>query len=284
VSFTGMLTPAAGLALLIALAAPAAADQAATPWVEGYGSKARLLAGTAVRVAQSPRVITGVEISMSQGWKTYWRTPGDSGGLPPHFDWSGSVNLASAKVLYPAPRRFKDAFGDSVGYTGSVTFPIEVRAADPAKPIELRLSLNYGVCHEICVPADAKLALHIPAGGSAASSPEIAAALAAVPRPSGERRPQDPELRMSEAHLAGDKPRLVLEAVFPAAAASGDLFVEAPDGVYVPLPARTGEQSDRVRFEVDLTQGTEPDTLRGKALLVTMVSDAGQSEARWTIK
>lgn len=280
----GMSNVLVALALIMAVGAPAAADQVATPWVEGHGSKVRLLAGGAMSGANSPRLLAGVEVRMTPGWKTYWRSPGDSGGLAPHFDWSGSVNVASAKVLYPAPRRFRDAAGDSVGYAGTVVFPIEIRPADPTKPMELRLSLDYGICREICVPAEAKMALPLSAGGTAASSPEIVAALAAVPRTSDERQPQDPRLAMSEAHLGAEKPRLVLEAVFPAAAASGDLFIEAPDGIYVPLPARTGGDADSVRFEVDLTQGAEPESLKGKTLLVTMVSDAGQSEARWTIK
>jgi DsbC/DsbD-like thiol-disulfide interchange protein len=272
------------LALTMTVGAQAAADPVATPWVEGHGSKVRLLAGGAAPGASSPGLLAGVEVRMAPGWKTYWRSPGDSGGLAPHFDWSGSVNVASAKVLYPAPRRFKDAAGDSVGYAGTVVFPIEIRPANPTKPMELRLSLDYGICREICVPAEAKMALSLPAGGAAASSPEIVAALAAVPRKSDERQSQDPRLAMSEAHLGSEKPRLVLEAVFPAAAASGDLFIEAPDGIYVPLPARTGEEANTVRFEVDLTQGAEPESLKGKTLVVTMVSDAGQSEARWTIK
>lgn len=270
------------MGILAACSAPLAAAPVATPWAEGHGSKARLLAGT-VESDQSPQVYAGVEVSMSQGWKTYWRMPGDSGGLPPHFDWSGSVNLQSAKVLYPAPRRFKDAAGDSVGYVGSVLFPVEIRPKDATKPVELRLSFEYGICREICVPAQAKLTLPIPAGGAATSSPEIASALATVPRPSTGQQPQAPTLRSSEAHLQGDRPRLVLEAVFPGAAATGDLFIEAPDGIYVPLPARTANQGDSVRFEVDLSDA-EPQALRGKTVIVTMVSETGQSEARWTIK
>ena len=46
--------------------------------------------------------LAGVEITLAEGWKTYWRTPGDA-GVPPLFDWTGSTNVAAIKVRYPAP-------------------------------------------------------------------------------------------------------------------------------------------------------------------------------------
>lgn len=276
---------AAVLTASLALGAEAEAGPLATPWVEAHGAQARLIAGSVTpRKTGESNLAAGLAINLSPGWKTYWRSPGDSGGLPPHFDWSASVNLDAAKVLYPAPRRFRDAIGDSVGYSGPVVFPIEIRPKDPAKPVELRLSLSYGICREICVPAEAELALTIPAGAIIPASPEITAALLAVPRGPDERQPDDPSLVSNEARLDGNSPKLVLQARFPGAAASGDMFIEGPDGAYVPLPRRTTEQGDTAWFEVDLTQGVEPEELRGKTVRITMVSDFGQSEAYWTIE
>lgn len=273
------------LAAWVVLSVGVQASPLASPWVEAHGAKARLVAGTAaVDGADGPRVFAGVAVSMSQGWKTYWRSPGDSGGLPPHFDWSRSLNLAKAEVRYPAPRRLKDALGDSIGYSHEVIFPVEIVPEDPSKPVDLHVALYYGICHEICVPAEAELSLHIPVGATLPRSPEISAALAAVPRGASERRPRDPALKMSEASLEGDRPKLVLEAVFPDAAVSGDMFIEGPDGAYVPLPVRVAEKGDTVRFAVELTQGADVEELRGKTVRITMVSGAGQSEAYWTIE
>ena len=71
----------------------------------------------------------------------------------------GEANLAAATVLYPAPKRFSDRAGDTVGYKGTVVFPVRLTAKDPGKPIDLRLSLEYGVCKEICIPAEAALSI-----------------------------------------------------------------------------------------------------------------------------
>jgi DsbC/DsbD-like thiol-disulfide interchange protein len=229
--------------------------------------------------------VAGIEIKLADGWKTYWRMPGDAGGIPPSFDWTGSTNLAAATVLYPAPLRLKDPEGDSVGYKAGVVFPVEVTPKDAAQPIELRLALEYGICREICVPTEAKLALSIPPQTTGNLPSAIATALAAVPRAAGGHRKTDPELLRANATLAGEKPSLVFEAAFPGGADGADLFVEAPDGIFVSLPKRVGEASGNVvRFEVDLDPGVEPEELRGKTLVLTMVSDAGQSETTWKVE
>ena len=64
----------------------------ASPWVELANARVRLLAGPAdMRAGQS--YLAGVELLLADGWKTYWRMPGDA-GVPPSFDWAGSRNVA----------------------------------------------------------------------------------------------------------------------------------------------------------------------------------------------
>ena len=101
------------------------------------------------------------------------------------------------------------------------------------------LALEFGVCREICIPAEAKfsLALH-PAGMSGSPSPAVLAALERVPRRGASRRADDPQLKSATASLEGAAPRLTIAAHFPRDSQSADLFIEAPDGLYVPLPKR----------------------------------------------
>ena len=104
----------------------------ASPWVELHAARVRLLAGPpAVKSAKS--YLAGVEITLAEGWKTYWRTPGDA-GVPPTFDWAGSTNLATIKVGYPAPRRMQEPGAETIGYTSAVIFPVEVVPRDAASP------------------------------------------------------------------------------------------------------------------------------------------------------
>ena len=103
--------------------------------------------------------MAGVELQLPEGWKTYWRFPGEAGGVPPSFDWSKSTNLESAQVLYPAPKRFTDKAGDTIGYKGTVVFPVRLKPKDAVEADRPASRSHYGVCKDICIPAEAELAL-----------------------------------------------------------------------------------------------------------------------------
>lgn len=257
------------------------ASEAATSWVESYNSKVRLLAG---RVAdeRGPRMLAGVEMALAAGWKTYWRNPGDSGGVPPRFTFDQSHNVMSVRALLPAPKRMADASGDAVGYSGSVTFPIEIVAKDPAKPVRLVVNFEYGICREICVPAEARLELEIgPEAGGALPQP-IAAALKRVPAPPGQAQVGDPALVSVRADVTGPSPKIVAAVAYPAGSTGADAFVEAPDGIYLPMPKKSGDDGrGTVTFEIDLSSGIDLVELRGKPLLFTLVSASRQAEAIW---
>lgn len=267
---TASVTPASG---------PSAQSSiSATSWIELHASRARLIAGPAMTA--NGRYLAGLEIVMADGWKTYWRMPGDS-GVPPSFDWAGSANVAATKVLYPAPMRMPEAGGVAIGYKQSVLLPIEITPQDPAKPVVLKLALEFGVCREICIPATATFDLSIPAAPQGAAAPEIAAAIERVPRPQEGRRKDDPALKGVTVSREGPSPQLVIEAQFAGDAAGADVFIEAPEGIYVPMAKRVGiGPAGVLRFESDLGRDLAQD-LKGKTLTVTLVSEAGATEARW---
>jgi len=278
---------AAGLVLAIAVMRGATAEaDLASPWVELANARVRLLAGPAEMPA-GQSFLAGVELRLADGWKTYWRMPGDA-GVPPNFDWAGSRNVASVEVLYPAPTRMVEPAAVTVGYEGSVIFPVKVvpRAAD--QPVVLKLRMEFGICRDICIPEDTTLALAVePAAMKGAPAPSLVAALERVPRPPARRHAGDPELKGLTANLAGPAPRLVVEARFAEGGAGADLFLEAVsvEDTYVPLPTRLADAADgTARFEIDLSHGGNPEALRGKVVRLTLVSDAGASDVSWTVR
>ncbi len=257
------------------------------PWVDGYKSRVRLIGGHEARNG-AMKTMAGIEIELPPKWKTYWRNPGDAGGVPPEFDWSKSENVADAAVLFPAPKRLTDETGDSIGYKDHVVFPVEVELKDAGQPTVLRLGIFYGVCFDICVPAQASLELELPtapldaqsdAGGLPAA---LKAALAKVPSSGGKEG--EPVLVGHSFVLEGEKPHAELTADFGAGANGSDLFVEGPAGVFLPMAQRDDKAGSGVeRYRIDLSSVDKADLI-GETIRVTLVSgDGRQSETRLSV-
>lgn len=250
-------------------------------WVEGYKNKARALAGR-IEPAPDGKIYLGVEIQMPPGWKTYWRMPGEAGGIPPEFDWSQSNNLKSANVLYPAPRRLTDKSGSVIGYQDAVVFPVELTALDATKPIHVKLTASYGVCKELCIPAEAALEVIVP--HDADKSQTLADAVTKVPsqQPDASKAPIlktwriENEGALSYLHFDVSDPGSDVEA--------GDAFVEAPEGAYLPLPKPTSSANGVTSYKLDLADAGGIAALKGKALTLTLVGAKGQSETTIQLK
>ncbi len=214
----------------------------------------------------------GVEIKLKEGWKTYWRYPGDS-GVPPVLDFSKSQNVKAVTVLYPAPMRFSDgAGGNSIGYKGVVVLPLHIVPEDAGKPVTLNLKLDYAVCEKLCVPAEAKLELLL-TGAANTNDATLSAAEARVPKRAAIGDSGTPAIRAVRREAGSGKPRVVVD-VAAAAGAPLTLFAEGPTSEWaLPLPepvagASAGQQ--RFAFELDgLPPGEKPD---GANLRLTVVS------------
>lgn len=271
---------AAAVALMPAPVQAASQASVATQWVSLHGARVRLVAGPAAGDAKA--YLAGVEVELAEGWKTYWRMPGDA-GVPPMFDWAKSINTAAITVLYPAPMRLQEPAAQTVGYKSSVMFPVEVKPLDPARPVVLDLQMDLGICRDICIPGEVQLSLTIPPSGLAGASP-VKAWRERVPRPQALRGAGDPELKGVTATLDGPAPRLLVEVAFPGGAKDADVFIEAPDGLYVPMTKRLPDGPGGVaRFEADLSRVDAHD-LKGKQLILTLVGDGGAAtEATWQL-
>lgn len=270
-------------ALIAVTAAVGAAEPGPGGWVRGMNVETRLLAGHRAVPDGTLQPIAGLEIKLADGWKTYWRHPGDAGGIPPSFDWSGSENLAGTRVLFPAPERLADSSGENIGYKKGVVLPIEITPKDPARPVVLRLAIEYGICREICVPAEAKLSARIEPSTTPQLPPPIAAALSRVPRDGASRRPTDPVLKGAKAELSGKAARLIFDVAGDETGA--DLFVEAPDAIMLPMTRKVASPAPGImRYVIEVASADDARALGGKTLILTMTSAKGSAEVRWLVK
>ena len=237
--------------LMIAPAFFGAGDSAhalESPWTQAQQSAIRLIAAGPVAPGDS-RLKGGVEIKLTQGWHTYWRYPGDA-GVPPRFDWRGSENLAGVEVLWPAPERIVAGGSISIGYERDVIFPLRIRPADPARPVKLALKLEYAVCEKLCVPAEARVRLDVPASG-AAPVPALVAVEAIVPQ--RVKLGAAGSLAITGVKLErGAVPRVLVTARVPPGSKS-DLFAEGPTEEWaLPVPEKLAAEAGLVRFAFPL--------------------------------
>ena len=240
-------------------------------WDDGLQSSVRLVAARTKGEGAQPIHRAGIEFKLNPGWKTYWRYPGDS-GVPPSFDFSKSDNVKSATVLFPAPFRFPDgAGGNSIGYKKALVLPVHVVPNDPAKPVTLRLKLDYAVCEKLCVPAEANLELQL-TGSNKANDTTVGAAEALVPKAATVGDGAAFAIRAVHRE-AGPKPRVLVDVAAPAGA-TPMLFAEGPNVQWaLPLPepvagAPTGLQ--RFAFVLD---GLPPgESEKGATLRLTAVA------------
>lgn len=119
-----------------------------------------------------------LRLTLADGWKTYWRAPGDA-GIPPSLSWDGSRNVAATSVTWPTPVVFDQAGYRSVGYVDQLVLPVEITPRRAGQAITLKGRIEIGVCAEICVPAAFEFSQTL--NPDAGRNPAIAAALAARP-------------------------------------------------------------------------------------------------------
>lgn len=237
----------------MAAVAPAhAAD--ASAWASENHAAMRLIAGSTKPGAKTLRA--GIELKLEPGWHTYWRYPGDS-GLPPRFDFSGSQNLAAAKVSYPAPHLYTDETGNTLGYKNHVIFPVSVAPKQAGQPVKLHVKVEYAICAKLCVPARGQAELTL-SPGTSANDAALTAAEARVPKPVA---PATLGLTLKRVS-GGQKPAVDVDL----AAQKGNpvqVFVEGPSGEWaLPVPkevagAPAGKR--QFRFQLDgLPPGVSP--------------------------
>jgi len=238
-------------------------------------SNVRLLAGA----SSAGQWSAGVEIGMAPGWKTYWRVPGDA-GVPPHFEWKGSTNLDKVEIDWPAPKRYYDEAGESIGYKDQVVFPMTVTPKDPAKPVRLVLDLFYAVCKDICIPGSAKLAMTLadPAGSPADVS-LIAEYRGKVPARTHDR------IKIEQVAVEDYDNALVLAVKLTGGdpASRTDIFVEGSDEIYFRKPKLAMEQASSKIYHLKIDGAKSANQLKGLNLTLTIVDEAGAVSGQTTI-
>ncbi len=177
-------------------------------------------------------ISAGLDLDLGEGWKAYWRSPGEV-GLPPEIDWSRSQNVATVKMHWPAPTRFT-AFGiENFGYSDEVVFPLEVQLEQPGKPVSLFARVSLLICSNVCVPQNFELSLTLPSGIGIdnKSASRLSEFFARVPL-----EEKDAQLESAIAHVDDSFSELTISVKAAAPFQAPDVFPELGTGTALGKP------------------------------------------------
>lgn len=211
--------------------------------------------------------VAAVRLTLKNGWKTYWRSPGD-GGIPPRFTWSGSRNVRSLSPVWPTPTVFDQNGLRSVGYKHEVVLPIIVEPRRDGKDVSLNGRLEIGVCKDICIPetlrVEARLSKSIDK-----IDPRIAVALSEQPYTAEEGR-----VRNVSCNIEPTSDGMRISAVLDMPSAGGREFgiIETDNPMLWVAEAETERRSNTLRVSSEVMHVDEkPFLINRSGLRVTVL-------------
>jgi thiol:disulfide interchange protein DsbD len=143
--------------LVVLLSSASQLLQAAT----GEGVKVWMATDAVPIQAGRPFPVT-IVLDLEPGWHTYWQYPGDS-GLPPKVTWNLPPGWKAGSVEFSVPHQFSEP-GDMIIYgyerqqllSAIITPP---RDLPKDQIVDLKASLTWLACKELCVPGSADVSL-----------------------------------------------------------------------------------------------------------------------------
>src|SRR5688572_7244634 len=171
-------------ALALTLAASAAAAAAQTAVVKTDEVRAELVAQAPQGVGPGKPVWLGLVIEHAPHWHTYWKNPGDS-GLPTTLSWQLPAGASAGEIAWPTPQRLPVGPLINYGYDGRLLLPVPLTVTPEFKgeSLDVKLSAQWLVCKDVCIPQQGEFALRVPAQASTAAHAALFnAAWAAQPK------------------------------------------------------------------------------------------------------
>ncbi|KOO59739.1 thiol:disulfide interchange protein [Rheinheimera sp. KL1] len=96
-------------------------------------------------------------------WHTYWQNPGDS-GLATSIDWTLPDGVEAGAIQWPAPMAISVPPLVNYGFEGptilvsELSIPVDFNGSQ----LQIKAKVDWLVCKEICIPADASFELNLP--------------------------------------------------------------------------------------------------------------------------
>lgn len=105
--------------------------------------------------------IAAINIKLEDGWKTYWRVPG-IGGIAPILNWDKSKNIKNISQIWPTPNIYNEYGLQTIGYKDELLLPLQIQPIDKKQPIHLSVTIDFGICSDVCVPIQTTVEKRLP--------------------------------------------------------------------------------------------------------------------------
>ncbi|MGV6887650.1 protein-disulfide reductase DsbD domain-containing protein [Rhodophyticola sp. SM2404] len=217
--------------------------------------------------------MAALEITLADGWKTYWRAPGES-GIPPVLSFSGASGIDGMAIHWPAPQVFTINGMRSIGYDGRVILPLEL-LVDETGEIQMDGEVELGVCQDVCVPVTIDLEALLPPAG-VRPDPQIVAALSDRPMTAHEAGASSAQCAITP---ISDGMRVEVTLEMPSLGQAEAMVVELPmPGVWV-SEAELTRDGARITASADIVPpNSRPFALDRSSLRFTVIGSQGAVE------
>jgi len=176
------------LAALLLAAAPLALAQSNV--VKTDEVRAELVVHVPEGLAPGKAAWLGLAIDHAPHWHTYWKNPGDS-GLPTTLTWQLPAGVTAGEIAWPTPQRLPVGPLVNYGYEDQLLLPVSLTVGPDFKgdALDVKLSAQWLVCKDVCIPQQGEFALRVPAAASTvAHAARFSAAWAAQPKDAREAK------------------------------------------------------------------------------------------------
>ncbi|GAA0565090.1 thioredoxin family protein [Rheinheimera aquimaris] len=101
-------------------------------------------------------------------WHTYWQNPGDS-GLPTQLSWTLPEGVSAGAIKWPTPQAIAVPPLVNYGFEGQTILLSDLTVASDyqADTLPISLKVDWLVCEEVCIPAEAEFSLVLPVAAKA---------------------------------------------------------------------------------------------------------------------
>ncbi|WP_273827576.1 protein-disulfide reductase DsbD family protein [Providencia rettgeri] len=196
-----------------------------------------------------------LDVKLDDGWKTYWRSPGE-GGVAPEIAWSSPVETIDWQ--WPAPGRFDVAGVSTQGYMGDILFPITVSSSDKLDKLSGVLTLS--TCSNVCILTDYPFELDLTEPAPADFTWAFNQAKGAVPPTSG-------LVEQAKAGFANEKLVIELQKNSGSAWIKPNIFTDVVDGAVLGVPViKTSGNNLTATIDVSDDWGDASPNLTGKTV------------------